>query len=531
MARPSLQDIDTSFAEQPGPRPVPRLNPRTGGVDPLGLRQINLDLMDEALPGINNVTRLIRPYSVMAWAWWKAGELARARGGNVKLEDLQAFVARADVIFVWSQFLIGAGEELPGRQVLGKLVLDRDHFRFSGKAWEEAAEMRRTSTGLMAPVQYGPSIGSDSGIGFLARHLDSGGFVPVEAVMPAIAAVERKVVAVLPHALRELNHTAITSDEVKKISKAWHVMDETEAERRVFRQRFYGSGINIAGERLTKRRGTVDLMLAALRSGKAPMDTDALRLRMFQGPTAFRAGEIMNEEMDRALMIWRVLQVRQLQRLTIESLFAFVEYRIGAASRATSRALAEAAERLARKDLREVPMQTVGGAIDALNKASNETATGKHLFALMDAINAAQLDGEPARLPGLALQAFALVARAVRGLSAIDGAKRYLRGATDRLPLKDFIERLDALHTASFDVFWREVIEAWVLGQHVRWAVARNGDETQRLRVALDEGGWVRLRARQSGFAPTPDRLHAALCLAERCDLVSESDGKWTAAV
>ena len=41
-----------------------------GGVDPLGLRQINFNLMEEVFPGLNNVARHVRPSS----SW-------RGRGG------------------------------------------------------------------------------------------------------------------------------------------------------------------------------------------------------------------------------------------------------------------------------------------------------------------------------------------------------------------------------------------------------------------------------------------------------------------
>jgi hypothetical protein len=46
--------------------------------------------------------------------------------------------------------------------------------------------------------------------------------------------------------------------------------------------------------------------------------------------------------------------------------------------------------------------------------------------------------------------------------------------------------------------------------------------DTQRLRLALDEGGWVCLRADRSGpFGPTPDKLPACLLLASDCGLIT----------
>ena len=61
-----------------GPHLLPEFDPGRGGVDFLGLRQVNLDLMAECLPGINNVTYYIRPYSVLSWIYWKFYENMKA---------------------------------------------------------------------------------------------------------------------------------------------------------------------------------------------------------------------------------------------------------------------------------------------------------------------------------------------------------------------------------------------------------------------------------------------------------------------
>ncbi len=62
------------------------------------------------------------------------------------------------------------------------------------------------------------------------------------------------------------------------------------------------------------------------------------------------------------------------------------------------------------------------------------------------------------------------------------------------------------------------------VGQNVYFAGGRSGYETQRLRIVLDEGGWIALRgARRSN--PTPDGLYTLLELASDCGLVSQADG------
>ena len=65
----NLQDLDDVIALADRPRPVPILPLETGGVDPLGLRQLNFDMMDRCIPGLNNAAWRLRPYVVMAWAW------------------------------------------------------------------------------------------------------------------------------------------------------------------------------------------------------------------------------------------------------------------------------------------------------------------------------------------------------------------------------------------------------------------------------------------------------------------------------
>ncbi len=69
------------------------------------------------------------------------------------------------------------------------------------------------------------------------------------------------------------------------------------------------------------------------------------------------------------------------------------------------------------------------------------------------------------------------------------------------------------------------ILSELLIGQHVYWAVGRSGDDTQRLRIVLDEGGWVALQG--AGHAnPTADRLYTLLELATDAGLIElEEDG------
>src|SRR4051812_41523050 len=116
MAKQDLSSLDKEFGERPRARIVAGLPLQPGGVDPLGMRQVNLSLMSQVLPGFNNVTSLIRPYVLMAWAWWQAGVLGKATGREeISTSVLHDFVDRAETIFVWSHMLTKDPAQLPGK--------------------------------------------------------------------------------------------------------------------------------------------------------------------------------------------------------------------------------------------------------------------------------------------------------------------------------------------------------------------------------------------------------------------------------
>src|SRR5580704_12985608 len=106
MPQPSLADLTAAAAKAEEPGFTPESPIRLGGVDPLGLRQINFDLMDQVFPGLNNVARHIRPFVLVAWAWRRANQLAKTQGTRtIPIDQLRDFVDRIEVIYVWSQFL------------------------------------------------------------------------------------------------------------------------------------------------------------------------------------------------------------------------------------------------------------------------------------------------------------------------------------------------------------------------------------------------------------------------------------------
>jgi hypothetical protein len=153
--------------------------------------------MDRCIPGLNNTATRLRPYSLVAWAWWKAAELARAEAGDVvEVDRLKAYVDRIEVVFAVGHLLENDFEGLLGSDTLNTEVVGRGSYDFSSKRWRDFRVRRSLTTSLMAPVSYGPSAKEGAGLGYLSPRSD-GAFAPTAEVMPAVLALDELLAEVL----------------------------------------------------------------------------------------------------------------------------------------------------------------------------------------------------------------------------------------------------------------------------------------------------------------------------------------------
>ena len=540
MALRNTVELDAAFRTSPFAKIVPRLPLQPGGVDPLGLRQINLNLMDLALPGINNVTTIIRPYVMMTWAWWKAGQLVQQKSTkDFPADKFLNIVDRLETVFIWSHILAKKSEGLPGRLVLGRALPgkgDSKSYSFSDKEWEALRKDRRANTSVMSAVQYGPSIRISEGIGWLAPI--KGAFRPVDDVMDAVNAFDQSVSQDLPAALTNLDGGALTSKRALQLYPKWSSSKPTPTERRVFRALFFEHGKAAKHKtREFRRYATLELIRGVLGSAGKPLDADSIRRMMFTCRLAGNKKIHIEAELVPAHKCWLALQARQLQRIGLEALLVWVENEIDQADGcADAPSLYRAAHESSRLDELVNKNGSVGtyyAAVAALAKPYGWPDAGglqgeADIFSLIQEIIEAQTDEDFDRLPSLALKAIfcsALICETLQKPSTVN-LNDLIGGPPDRLPLARILAVLKGMANEKLSALWREIIESWVLGQHVRWAVARSGDQTQRLRLAIDEGGWVRLRSKRSGpFRPTPDRLNTALSLSADCGLLKRTAG------
>jgi hypothetical protein len=499
MTQPSIADLRTAAAAAEGPFFVAATAPKLGGVDPLGLRQINFGLMDQVIPGLNNVARHIRPFVVVTWAWRRARQLAEARDIlEVPVDDLRDFVDRIEVIYAWSQFLRDPDADLPGRQVLAPLIRS-DQWIFGGDSWRDFRNSRRYSTAFTAPITYGPSLKT---LGWLAPHRnDPEVLIPTPASEPALNAFEALIGHHLGHpAFSQFRTVTVTAEDVRKWSEAWALDHVTEAEKRVMSEMLLGSGAP-----LTRRKGGA-LMLAAV-SHAGTLDVASVRRTMAGAPSNF----VPAADLGDAFETWRRVQIRQLFRLSLESLLYWTTCQIENAPKST--------EALVDAFLNQAGRPDRGTARDWL---AADVITSSAPMALMDTIQQALEAASQAKLASA-------IADGISFCTAEAPQHGQIFEEADRLPLFRARREAEAWGKSPAKSFVRHILESWVLAQHVYWSVGRGladarvgGKRLLRLKIVLEEAGWTLAPGISRGSlpVPTPDRLQTALTLAAECGLM-----------
>src|SRR5262249_11974394 len=150
---------------------------------------------------------------------------------TIGVDVLQDFVDRIEVIYVWSHLLKNPDVDLPGRHVLSSL-LKKDQYTFGGGAWKMRKDVRRNSTALSAPINYGPGLKM---LGWVERHPPYPDvLVPTAAAVPALDAFETRISKHLAHpAFSKFGSVTVTADTSREWSNDWSLDSVTNAERKV----------------------------------------------------------------------------------------------------------------------------------------------------------------------------------------------------------------------------------------------------------------------------------------------------------
>jgi hypothetical protein len=503
MGRNSVVELTAAAAAANEPGFVTAARIRAGGVDPLGLRQLNFDLMDEVLPGVNNVARHVRPFVVMAWAWRRALQLAEATDStHIKISALQDFVDRIEVLFVLSQMLLNSDVDLPGREYLAPWLM-KTNLTFGGSMWKKCREDRADSTALSAPINYGPGLKM---FGWVEVHPDhSEVMVPTPGASHALASLEAALRPALKHdAFSRFGTVTVTRKELERWSELWALDRVTSAEAEVMSNLLMGTAA------LPERRLGVNLLLAAAVYERST-DVAVVRAAMSGPPARFTPPRELQPIRD----VWRTVQVRQLFRLSLESLLYWMMLKLEERQPRSVQMLVDTFL----DSLPTTGTTTAGDWIRSLR--SDELGPTELIDRIEQACDVAGHED----LPHSVIQGLAFC------LTEPTAAGSHIQRA-ERLPLMRAQTEFAARAHASVTALVRHVLESWVLAQHAYWSVGRGladaragGSPLLRLRVILDEGGWMLAPGAYGARAPrpTPDRLETAISLATECRLLERA--------
>ena len=375
----------------------------------------------------------------------------------------------------------------------------------------------------MAAVQYGPSI---KALRWLLPAED-GTFRPSKQAERAVRKINSIIGEAVSARLLAIDSPAVTVDEIADFASHLPAVEASEEERTCFSKLFYELGSEAgAPDTFIRRRHSLDLIRSILGAADEPLSLAELR-------RAFASGSVppnASPEIHTSLAVVAALQVRQLQRLAIEAMLVWVERRIEELGyEASTERLAQMAEDEARS------ADTGAGALSVDEYLQMVASEGEpygwpealakgdtDIVRLIHKIVEAQRQDHK-QLPALCLRTYAIVDAATEGLrrwGVVGGGSDPLAGRPERLPLTQAAIRLQSLRPGPMLSLWREVIEVWVIGQHVRWSAMRGGDGKKRLRLALEGSSWIRVRSGYSGpFEPTPDRLGSLMRLSSACGL------------
>ena len=500
-----------------------------GGVDFLGIRTVNFALMDEFMPSINNVTTSIRPYSVMTWiAWAFREEKKRKLEQEAKLSEFLGFREKIEVLFGWSHQIRRAGGGLVGNAQQFPEGIDKVPLTFP--AWK-----RKVS--WLDAGNYGPSLKTQNGLGFIAQ------------VKPGIFAVTEageRLAKALDKALRNCDHY----DELRSLDKNvgsveladslyphWMSTSPSNSEAEAFEKVFYVPEKSGENSRVGRRSAAISLILWALNKQQAPVTVAELRRYMTLYSVGPGSGPEVFESMSRVQGLWRVLQLRQAQRLAAETLFGWIEIEILGRSRNLSSRIVEDLVALVNRhgntqDLskywvsREIKLLTEKkeGIESYLDAAKSRAALD--FLVHMDLINSA-LEKDRDLAAVAALQLLIYCAELTLELEQNEHCNRYLGvGGRSRISLLNWKQFVFGGRNLPANTFLLDMIENYFLSQHFGVAATRYTEGIQRLRVTIEEGGLVSmLRSTNKALYPTvtPDRLRSALELMADCGLIART--------
>lgn len=502
------------------------------GVDFLGLRQTNLDMMAEMIPGTNNVTAYIRPFSLLSWIFWKFHALCVESGiDQPDSSSLRAFRERIEILFTWGA-RIEDYPNIPGKQAEPPPAGSGGLTPLTFKDWMRVQD----STSLIAALWYGPASKVVSGLGLLMPVPGRAGFFRTVGQGVALAqALDERLRSDAnryDNLLSTLNTVTASEDDARELWNLWKPDNISVAEQVAFREVLYdGTSVGDHKSQIGKRSSTLGLVRLHLKQAGNTQSVRDIRTGMMLSRRPDGTVYAVPSELKEARDKWVIFQVRQLQRLALESMLSWCETAILIGVHDTGELVARFAQEWDDSDYQFSATDRLGDVLSAI----------AGLFSSLEEFLACCREGKisfPLDLIETIQEAFTesngkYAAHCFHGLllcaafaGCVDPQSPFLRlGGPARIPFEHLRKRLVGLGDMRIRDTMTYMLEAMVISQHFATAANRFDGQNQRLRIAIEETGLVPLVGSRWQPTVTEDRLPMLMSLAADCGIMSVGDG------
>jgi hypothetical protein len=515
----------TSLGTQ-APQFVSRYTPQNGGTDFLGMRQVNVEMMDACLPGINNVCRFVRPFSVISWIYWKLYEDSQAADGELPTKRAALeWQERVETLFTWGHALQGVSG-IPGIQ--STPPKDKS-VPLDFESWNRIRE----STSLLAAIQYGPPAKLGNGLGFIKPTNTRSVFCASGlGVGLAKALDEHFHKGQATRVASILKSTTATAEDAQILFPLWSVKSPSIKEQNIFRQAFYDRSQVGSDDAMGRRSGTLQLILSALEYASKPMTASEVREAIFH--QQFLKSDRKDGNLGKAWRRWIVLQLRQSQRLAMEGLLAWLERRIIWNRDRSLEPMIEAFQEqwrdaanplAAAKKIGQVKNRLHGNArsLEDLIVRSKQDREDNIFYLISSLLSELEKDEGIAHL--IAFRILLLVPSYIELVAENGNLEQMLQnGGPQRISLRYWIDLLSKMADAPLSEFFTLLLENYIISQHLAVAARRFDGNAQRLRISLEEEGLSALVHKPLNPRVTPDRISIALSLLADCGMVKADE-------
>jgi hypothetical protein len=481
-----------------------RFDSRGGGIDFLGMRQVNLAMLqDELIPGINNTTADLGTFCLGAWIPWKFRQLCQK--DDFALSKYAAFRDAMEVAIAFTTRDDSPAEEEFGRP---RTRMGIQHEPTLPGPLTFKAAQRTKATSLYAAPLYGPSLrylgllqatdavatdgtstriplaGEDRWTEEIVRYVET----TLAASSHFATVVQLKTPSVSPEALDDLGLHGLHPSAFQQAPAAL---------KRAFLHKFFAA--DFPGER---RRLTAALICRTVTQQQI-MDYESLRRIWYTNLLDSGHPLILDETSVRDQLVrWAVFQARQIQRTIVELFLRCFELAVGDGCQMVGQVIDYWRDR----SPAEVEEMLMGKVVDLLQAEARAVYRGTDFLQASRAWNAKvhgvheQYDDLPwsdddAEL----LRAMQMLARWWLRMRAwiqdevwpasTEASQR------ERLPMGSFHRWVEQrLQTPLTDLL-SDLFSDLVFAQHVRVALMRFDGEVQRLRFTLGD----------EGIVPTPE--------------------------